>query len=59
MGIFCERTKYSIELGDFESHRIERERYPEDFNRERRERDQNYGDGNRKGRAENINNQSV
>jgi hypothetical protein len=37
-----------VELGDSESQRRERERYSEDINRERRERDQNYGDLGRK-----------
>jgi hypothetical protein len=37
-----------VELDDSESHRRERERYPEDINREKRERDQNYGDLGRK-----------
>jgi hypothetical protein len=45
-----------VELGNSESHRREREHYPEDINREKKDGD---GDDNRKGRAENINNQPV
>jgi hypothetical protein len=48
-----------VDLSDSESQRRERDRYPQDINCERKEQDQNYGNGNRKGRAENINNQPV